>query len=56
MDPLGRSPLWLGFVVTIVAAEALSRLGAGHGYDRRTALTSLGLGGVDKLVDAGSGG
>lgn len=43
MDPLGRSPLWLGFVVMIVAAEALWRLRAGHGYDRRTAFTSLGL-------------
>lgn len=43
MDFPQRSPLWLAFVAALVAAEALWRLRSGRGYDRRTALTTLGI-------------
>jgi sterol desaturase/sphingolipid hydroxylase (fatty acid hydroxylase superfamily) len=43
MEAMGKSPLWLAFVATMVTLEALLRLRSGYGYDRRTALASLGL-------------
>lgn len=38
-----KSPLWLVIVVALVLVESVWRVRHGHGYDRRTALTTLGL-------------
>lgn len=43
MEAMGKSPLWLAFVAVMVVGEAVVRLRSGRGYDRRTALTSVGL-------------
>lgn len=40
---LTKSPLWLGISLAVVLIELVWRLRAGHGYDRRTAMTTLGL-------------
>lgn len=40
---LSRSPVWLIVVLALVLVELVWRLRSGHGYDRRTALTTLGL-------------
>jgi sterol desaturase/sphingolipid hydroxylase (fatty acid hydroxylase superfamily) len=38
-----RSPAWLAIVVALVLVEVVWRVRSGHGYDKRTALTTLGL-------------
>jgi sterol desaturase/sphingolipid hydroxylase (fatty acid hydroxylase superfamily) len=38
-----RSPGWLAVVLGLVAVEIVWRVRSGHGYDRRNALTTLGL-------------
>lgn len=40
---LTKSPLWLVVILTLVLVELVWRVREGHGYDRRTALTTLGL-------------
>lgn len=40
---LNRSPIWLVIVLGLVMVEVVWRIGSGRGYDRRTALTTLGL-------------
>ena len=40
---LAKSPLWLVVVLAMVLVELVWRGREGHGYDRRTALTTLGL-------------
>lgn len=40
---LSRSPLWLVVVLGLVMVEVVWRIGSGRGYDRGTALTTLGL-------------
>lgn len=40
---IGRSPLWLALVLATALIEILWRSRTGHGYDRRAALTTVGL-------------
>jgi len=40
---LARSPAWLAIVVGLVLVEVAWRVRSGRGYDRRNALTTLGL-------------
>ena len=40
---LANSPIWLVVILTLVLVEVVWRVRAGRGYDRRTALTTLGL-------------
>lgn len=40
---LARSPLWIVLVLAMVLVELVWRVREGRGYDRRTALTTLGL-------------
>lgn len=40
---LARSPAWLAVVVGLVLVEIVWRVRSGRGYDRRNALTTLGL-------------
>jgi len=40
---LTRSPVWLVVMIGLVLVELAWRIRTGHGYDRRTALTTLGL-------------
>lgn len=43
MDGIGRSPLFLAIIAIAAAIEIGWRLAGGRGYDRREALTSLGI-------------
>ncbi|WCP12096.1 hypothetical protein sphantq_00493 [Sphingobium sp. AntQ-1] len=38
-----RSPVWLAMMLALVLAEVAWRIRKGHGYDARTALTTLGI-------------
>ena len=40
---LAKSPLWLAVVFALVLVELTWRVRGGRGYDKRTALTTLGL-------------
>lgn len=40
---LSRSPVWLAVMLALVLVEVVWRVRSNHGYDRTTALTTLGL-------------
>ena len=42
-DVVARSPLWLAGIFALVLVELVWRVRDGRGYDKRTALTTLGL-------------